>query len=123
MCLTQIKAWGVLTRSLLQNHQSSPLFVFSAGGVRVLRVSRRAVPLAPPKPGAGPAALQRGAALGRHGDPAVSVAAKEDPAAPQVHQDRSTVSPERILSHALDSGSSFLNTNPVRCERGRPTEQ
>lgn len=63
------------------------------GGVCVLRFPRGAVPLAPPQPGAGTAALQRGAALGRHRDPAVSVAAKEGPTAPQVHQDRSTVSP------------------------------
>lgn len=67
---------------------------FSAGGVCVLRVSWGAVPLAPPQPGAGTAAMQRGAALGRHGDPAVPVAAEEDPATPQVHQDRSAVSPK-----------------------------
>lgn len=74
----------------------SSLLVFPAGGVCVLCVSWRAVPLAPSQPGAGTAALQRGAALGRHRDPAVSVAAKEDPAAPQVHQDFSSVSPDRI---------------------------
>lgn len=72
---------------------SSSSLVSPAGGVCVLRVSRRAVALAPPQPGAGTAALQRGAALGRHRDPAVSVAAEEGPAAPQVHQDRSSVSP------------------------------
>lgn len=71
---------------------SSSSLVCAAGGVCVLRVSRWAVPLAPPKPGAGTAALQRGAALGRHGDPTVSVTAQEGPAAPQVHQDRSAVS-------------------------------
>lgn len=63
-----------------------------AGGVHLLRISRRAVPLAPSQPGAGTAALQRGAALGRHGDPAMPIAAEEDPAAAQVHQDRSAVS-------------------------------
>lgn len=75
------------------NERTSSSLVSPAGGVCVLRVSRRAVALAPPEPGAGTAAVQRGAALGRHGDPAVSVAAEEDPAAPQVHQDRSAVSP------------------------------
>ena len=61
----------------------------------MLRVSRGAVSLSPPQPGAGTAALQRGATLGRHGDPAVSVTAEEGPAAAQVHQDRSAVSPRR----------------------------
>jgi len=82
----------MLLHSTCSSGSSSPL-VSPAGGVCVLRVPRGAVPLAPPKPGAGTAALQRGAALGRHGDPAVPVAAQEGPAAPQVHQDRSAVSP------------------------------
>lgn len=93
---------------------SSLSLVSPAGGVCVLRVSRRAVPLAPPKPGAGTAALQRGAALGGHGDPAVSVAAKEDPAAPQVHQDRSAVSADRTLrqgDHAFPTAWYQLISN------------
>lgn len=58
----------------------------------MLRVPRGAGSLAPPQPGAGTAALQRGAALGRHGDPAVPVSAQEGAAAAQVHQNRCPVS-------------------------------
>lgn len=83
----------------------------------MLCVSRRTVPLAPPKPGVGTATLQRGAALGRHRDPAVSVAAKEGPAAPQVHQDRSTVSPDGSQGgHHLDHLMSS-QTSGLRCLR------
>ena len=57
----------------------------------LLGVTRGAVSLAPPKPGADTAALQRGAALGRHRDPAVPVAPQTRAAAAQVHQDRSPV--------------------------------
>ena len=37
--------------------------------------------------------MQRGAALGGHGDPAVPVTAQESTATAQVHQDRITVGP------------------------------
>ncbi|KAL0198221.1 hypothetical protein M9458_006761, partial [Cirrhinus mrigala] len=56
-------------------------------GVCLLRVSRGTGSLAPPQPGADPAAVQRSAALGRHRDPAVPVAPKEDTASAQVHKD------------------------------------
>ena len=69
-------------------------FLFSLpGGVCLLRVPRGASSLAPPEPGAGTAAMQRGAALGGHGDPAVPVAAQESAAAAQVHQDCIAVGP------------------------------
>lgn len=58
----------------------------------MLRVPRGTGSLAPPQPGTDTAAVQRGAALGRHGDPAVPVASEEDTAAAQVHKDRSLVS-------------------------------
>ena len=65
--------------------------LYCSGGVCLLCVPRGAVSLAPPKPGADTAALQRGAALGRHRDPAVPVAPQTRAAAAQVHQDRSPV--------------------------------